>query len=464
MRITQPTGFHSTTARRPGPRGRPRIRAVLAALLLVLGVGLSAQPAHAEDLLGYDISWPQCSPWRVPPNDADFVILGLTNGLAFTWNPCLQDQIAWARARGIPAHGYAMATYPTADQLAKHGGVGPWPNTTLVNRLRNVGYAEAADVIKELNLYAWSPPVVWIDVEPRPRQPWPSNTTNNRAVVVGLMRGLRDAGFGFGIYSYENGWKQIVGSWRLTGVPTWVPAGTLDYPGEVFDKCVLPSFSGGPVLLAQWVENNLDHDLTCPSYAMQSFTNSTFVDVSPFHGFRADIDWLAAQGISRGWALPEGTVEYRPGDPVAREAMAAFLYRFAGSPAYTPPATSPFVDVPVSNGFYKEIAWMAATGISRGWPLPGGRAEFRPQDPTSREAAAAFLYRAKGSPAFTPPARSPFVDVPTSSTFYREISWLAATGISRGWDVGGGRVEFRPRWDVSRDVMAVFLHRAAAVP
>src|SRR5665811_2575311 len=91
---------------------------------------------------------------------------------------------------------------------------------------------------------------------------------------------------------------------------------------------------------------------------------------------------------------------------VRREAMAAFLYRFAGSPAFTPPATSPFVDVATSASFYKEIAWLSAQGISTGTDMGDGTFQFRPAESVSREAMAAFLYRFKGSPAFTAPLTS----------------------------------------------------------
>ncbi|MBE0011316.1 S-layer homology domain-containing protein, partial [Arthrobacter sp. AET 35A] len=36
--------------------------------------------------------------------------------------------------------------------------------------------------------------------------------------------------------------------------------------------------------------------------------------------------------------------------------------------AYTPPAKSPFRDVSTSQQFYKEMAWLADRGISTGWP------------------------------------------------------------------------------------------------
>jgi hypothetical protein len=72
--------------------------------------------------------------------------------------------------------------------------------------------------------------------------------------------------------------------------------------------------------------------------------------------------------------------------------MAAFLYRFAGSPEFTAPSVSPFRDVPTSYSFYKEITWLASQRVSTGWGVPGG-AEFRQFQPVLRDQMAAFLYR-----------------------------------------------------------------------
>src|SRR5450759_2771807 len=123
-----------------------------------------------------------------------------------------------------------------------------------------------------------------------------------------------------------------------------------------------------------------------------------FADVAPGAPFFADIQWLYDHGISTGSVQPDATVLFQPAAPVRREAMAAFLYRFAGSPAFTPPATSPFVDVPTTGPFYKEIAWLADQGISKGTNMGDGTFQFRPAESVSREAMAAFLYRFMGRP------------------------------------------------------------------
>ena len=175
--------------------------------------------------------------------------------------------------------------------------------------------------------------------------------------------------------------------------------------------------------------------------------NTTFVDVKPSTMFYKEIEWLASKGIAKGY----DDRTYRPTASIQRDAMAAFLYRYAGSPAYTPPATSKFKDVATTNPFYKEISWLSEQGISNGW----GDGTYRPLEPIQRDAMAAFLYRFAGSPAYTAPSKSQFNDLNTSSEFYKEISWLSAQGISTGWADG----TYRPTSAIQRDAMAAFLYR-----
>jgi len=246
----------------------------LAAIGLLLGL-LTAPPAQAAVLLGYDISWPQC-PSAFPPTSTQFLVIGLTNGLPFTENPCVATQAAWAKDHAKPTHAYTMAGFPTAAQLTTYGGSGPWSSSTRAGRLSNVGYAEAMYAVATVrDVPGWAPRMVWVDVEPRDtaprRQPWPTSTTlqrlENRYVIEGIMRGLRAAGYSYGVYSNASGWQTITGSWWLPGVPVWATAGTLDYPTEALDRCTQPSFSGGKVYLAQWWDATWDYDRTCDPYA-----------------------------------------------------------------------------------------------------------------------------------------------------------------------------------------------------
>jgi hypothetical protein len=117
-------------------------------------------------------------------------------------------------------------------------------------------------------------------------------------------------------------------------------------------------------------------------------TTPQFTDVPKSSEFYQPIAWMVQQRITFGWG--DGT--FRPNDPVERGAVAAFLYRFAGSPAYTPTGPEPFKDLSPSSGFYKEIRWLQAQGAAFGYEVPGGMA-FGSTELTNRGQLAAFLYR-----------------------------------------------------------------------
>ncbi|WLQ07102.1 S8 family serine peptidase [Arthrobacter oryzae] len=263
-----------------------------------------------------------------------------------------------------------------------------------------------------------------------------------------------------------------VGS-TLTAVPgTWTPApDSLAYQWYRSGTAIAGATSAGYRLTDADLETTISVRVTgtasgygtatAESAGISVVPGPVFADVGPETVFFSEINWMAAAGISRGWAEADGTRTYRPAQPVNRDQMAAFLYRLAGSPDFVPPAESPFTDVSTQHAFYKEIAWLSAAGISRGWTEADGGRTFRPAEPVLRDQMAAFLYRHAGSPDFVPLAQPPFADVAPGHPFYREISWVWKTGISRGWSEGDGTQTFRPSVSILRDQMAAFMYRYA---
>ena len=143
-----------------------------------------------------------------------------------------------------------------------------------------------------------------------------------------------------------------------------------------------------------------------------------FRDVPPENQFYREITWIASHQIDRGY--PDGT--FRPLNNMDRATMAAYFYRMSGSPQFTAPSTPSFKDVPLNHPYYKEIEWMKAQGITTGWSdgtfrpdssvnrdsmaaffyryagspgvttgWPDG--SFRPVEPVHRDAMAAFVFR-----------------------------------------------------------------------
>lgn len=177
---------------------------------------------------------------------------------------------------------------------------------------------------------------------------------------------------------------------------------------------------------------------------------AAFSDVGPNHPFRTEITWAVNNGIVNGYA--DGT--FRGTNQVTRQAAAAFLYRFAAVPTYTPPAVATFPDVPTSYEFFKEIEWMVAAQLTTGYT--DGR--FRPGNPVTRQAMATFLWRIAGAP--TPGGNPPqvFNDVPKHHQFYVPILWVWAFYIADGYATPFGWV-FKPGGVVSRQAATAFIYR-----
>lgn len=264
---------------RPRPRPRATQRPTPAPTLQVpdLTLGLATDP-----VLGGDVSWPQCPegmgiPGKkglglpMPLPAAEFVILGLTNGPAFTPNPCLADQVRWVRDRGLLAGAYSVSSYPDGSTLARHRDRGPWDGTTRLGALRNTGYQQARYNIRTMRRSGLFAPTVWIDVEPVPRYEWSSDRRANAAVIQGIARGYLDAGLRIGVYSTPALWEAVVGDLTLGGIPEWRAAGQTSR-AEAIRRCSEDwSFQGGEAVLAQWVQDDRDLNVTCPGHPVDLF-------------------------------------------------------------------------------------------------------------------------------------------------------------------------------------------------
>ena len=173
----------------------------------------------------------------------------------------------------------------------------------------------------------------------------------------------------------------------------------------------------------------------------------------------ADVEWLFESGISTGWLESDGTRTFRPTNTVLRQDMAAFLYRLAGSPEYTPTDedVNRFTDVTAATPHAIEIWWLASTGISTGW----SDGTFRPTNTVIRQDMAAFLHRLSGDTDYvaTEEDMARFADVDETTPHANDIWWLASAGVSRGWAEDDGTSTFRPTNKTIRQDMAAFLHR-----
>lgn len=167
---------------------------------------------------------------------------------------------------------------------------------------------------------------------------------------------------------------------------------------------------------------------------------------------RDDVQWLITSGISTGYTI-DGNTTFGGMSSVKRQDMAAFLYRLAGSPNFTPSSQDKtrFYDVSDSTPHAKEIWWLASTGITTGYPDDsfGGEGQVKRQD------MAAFLHRFVQKFGEDNDKSMSFDDVDDSTPHAADIRWLGGNGISTGYGDG----DFRGGSNVVRQDMAAFLHR-----
>ncbi len=198
---------------------------------------------------------------------------------------------------------------------------------------------------------------------------------------------------------------------------------------------------------------------------------AVFNDVGPGHPFETEIYWLVNEGVIAGFHVD---CTFRSTLPASRQAMAAWLYRFkAVDPAFVDPLTATFQDTPTTSTFFTEIEWLAQLTpvVTNGYSgavcdaVPTSSPCYRPANPISRQAMAAFLYRYAGEPAFTPPGVATYNDTPVGSPFFKEVEWLDTTGITTGYTTlaqcgtPANTPCFKPTTAVSRQATAAFLYR-----
>lgn len=152
--------------------------------------------------------------------------------------------------------------------------------------------------------------------------------------------------------------------------------------------------------------------------------------------FQADIDALAAAGITEGCNPPVGD-RFCPTRILSRAEMAAFLVRAYG---YTATETDVFTD---DDGFVFEgdIDALASADVTRGCNPPMND-HFCPHAPVLRQEMAGFLARAGGLTGETPPPRPDVVLGLVADGLTQPLYAIAPPGDDRIFVVEkGGRIE-----------------------
>ena len=263
-----------------------RLLALLVAVLAVLGA--TAGPASARPVvevrvdsleLGHDVSYPQCgSPLPAP---SEFGIVGVDGGRPFDVNPCLAEQIAWARTLGRPS--YYVNTANPGPRRSDHWPLGQRaprscardaPDSTAC--AYDYGWNAARDSFARARaaaLAVGAPPVTrsswWLDVElsntwlAELRGGTRASLANDVAVLQGIRDHLRRQGMRrVGVYSTAHQWRVITGGASLDRAPVWY-AGVGARRSAVRHCAPAYSFTGGPVRLAQFARGGFDANVRC---------------------------------------------------------------------------------------------------------------------------------------------------------------------------------------------------------
>ncbi|WP_298459284.1 ExeM/NucH family extracellular endonuclease [uncultured Cellulomonas sp.] len=237
----------------------------------------------------------------------------------------------------------------------------------------------------------------------------------------------------------------IVGGEPRTVPIDATPVPTTDEVGRATIAVQIPADADGVVEVLAEVEGT--GTVVALALPVEDGQAPDFADVTPGHPFYTDIRWMAERGLTLGTQVGDERFFF-PTAPLSRQAMAAFMYRYSGE-VYTPEeGQQSFSDVGPDDQFYVAIEWMHANDLADGY----ADGTFRPTAPVSRQAMAAFLHRAAGSPDAPAPE---FPDVSAHHQFATAIGWLEDTRISRGYPDG----TFRATEPISRQAIAAFMHR-----
>jgi hypothetical protein len=250
-----------------------------AALTAATFVPATAAAAATARERGNDVSYPQCG--GTLPTASDFGIVGVDGGRPFAVNPCLAEQIGWARSFGRPI--YYVNTANPGPKLSTHWPLGQTqPRACTRSRPDSAacafdyGWNAAKDSLARARAAAASvgaPDVTrstwWLDVEVH--NTWesleygerPKFVGNDTAALAGMQRFLERRGVRrVGVYSTLHQWRQITGDATLGRAPVWYAG--LGTRATARARCSPAySFTGGPVRLTQFARNGFDADLRC---------------------------------------------------------------------------------------------------------------------------------------------------------------------------------------------------------
>ncbi len=234
---------------------------------------------------GYDISYPQC-PSSFPSGGA-FGVVGVTNGLPWSANPCLAAEYTWANGRPNPPSFYVNTADP--GPVSSHWNLpGPQPCADPASYddtgcAYNYGW-NAADQAFGVAVAATSSAVAtghdwWLDVETG--NSWNGTNRANVATIQGYIDYFTVKPVpSVGIYSTSFQWNAITGGASLPSTPNWVAGASSLATAPSYCNA---SFTGGAVQLVQYPSGSFDGDYACapPATPTPTATNTATPTSTP---------------------------------------------------------------------------------------------------------------------------------------------------------------------------------------
>jgi hypothetical protein len=258
--------------------------------------GGSKPPATTPELVGYDISYPQCG--KKLPTDQYFGIVGVNGGTAATTNSCLSTQLAWAKGSKTgsvqpkvqlyvntanpgevisqittwPTSNVDKTGFTTANPYGSCIGGNDqacswqygWNRSVEANLDRFAPAAAKAGINQSASAYTW-----WLDVETM--NTWQSGSTDalarNTAALEGFAAYYQSKGATVGLYSTGAQWSAITGNSvsstsNLNRLGNWRPSGA-SLANAQANCTVAPLTAGGFISLTQYVQQNVDKNHSC---------------------------------------------------------------------------------------------------------------------------------------------------------------------------------------------------------
>jgi hypothetical protein len=257
---------------------------------------VSPKPTQTIEMVGYDVSYPQCG--KSLPTDHYFGIVGINGGNASTANSCLASQLVWASKAKAGSNQSKYQVYVnTANPGQVLSQVTTWPKTAydlngnlpqnpygnscagqndeacswLYGYNRSIyteGVFKTAANSKGLNAntadYVW-----WLDVETM--NTWQTGSSQalirNTAAIEGFAQYYQSKNATVGLYSTAQQWGDITGNnigpvSNLKGLPNWRPSGS-SLNNAKANCSVAPLTAGGYISLTQYIVKNLDNNHSC---------------------------------------------------------------------------------------------------------------------------------------------------------------------------------------------------------